>query len=133
MKEHLFTYGTLLDQYAPREIAAMIKKLKPAGKGYIFARLYDLGEYPGAVLDSSRRYKVFGKILELPADRRLLKQLDSYEAFNPERPAESLFLRKRATIHRTNERSLTGWVYVYNGSVDSAPIIEQGRYSKMAV
>src|SRR5437868_13519901 len=133
MKEHLFVYGTLADDNVPRKIAATIKQLHPAGEGYIFARLYDLGEYPGAVLDSSKRHKVFGKIFELPADRRPLEQLDSYEAFDPKRPGASLFLRKRTRIHRPDQPSVTGWVYEYNGTVNSMPVIANGRYSKMPV
>lgn len=133
MKEYLFAYGTLIDGNTPREIAATLKQLKPVGKGYIFARLYDLGEYPGAVLDDSKHHKVFGKIFELSADRRLLERLDDYEAFDPKRPAGSLFVRKRTAINRTNQPPLTGWVYEYNREVNSSSVIKSGHYSKLSL
>jgi gamma-glutamylcyclotransferase (GGCT)/AIG2-like uncharacterized protein YtfP len=133
MKDYLFTYGTLAEDDAPRQIVATVKKLKPVGNGYIFARLYDLGEYPGAVLDHSKRHKVFGKIFELPGDRKLLEQLDQYEAFNPKQPSASLFVRKRIAINRSNCPPVTGWVYEYNHDVDSSSAIKSGHYWKVSV
>jgi gamma-glutamylcyclotransferase (GGCT)/AIG2-like uncharacterized protein YtfP len=132
MKDYLFAYGTLIEKSAPRAIAATIKHLKPIGDGFIFARLYDLGEYPGAVLDGSHRYKVFGKILEIPANGRILERLDEYEGFNRERPDKSLFLRKRAIINRTHRSNLEGWIYEYNGNVGTASLIKSGHYTKVA-
>ena len=132
MKEYLFAYGTLVDHHVPREIADTVKQLKPAGTGYIFACLYDLGEYPGAVLDESRRHKVFGRIFELPADPRVLERLDDYEAFDPKQPAASLFVRKRTEINRSNQPPLKGWIYEYNGDLKSSSLIKSGYYSKVS-
>ena len=133
MKDYLFTYGTLAEDKAPHQIVAAVKQLKPVGRGYIFARLYDLGEYPGAVLDHSKRHKVFGKIFELPADPKLLGRLDEYEAFDRKRPAASLFVRKRTAINRSNCPPVTGWVYEYNRDVNSSSTIKSGRYWKVSV
>src|SRR5262245_17632130 len=106
MKQYLFAYGTLADGSPPPEIATAVKQLKSLGKGYSFARVDDLREYPGAVLDDSKRHKVFGKIFQLPADSQLLTRLDEYEAFHPKRPAGSLFVRKRTAINRPNHPPL---------------------------
>jgi gamma-glutamylcyclotransferase (GGCT)/AIG2-like uncharacterized protein YtfP len=132
MKDYLFGYGTLAAENAPREIAGTVKKLKCLGEGFIFGRLYDLGEYPAAVLDSSPRSKIFGKIYELPDDPRLLDRLDAYEEFDSEHPARSLFVRRQASINRPNKQKVKGWVYEYNGDVRSLPRIRNGRDSKMA-
>ena len=130
MRDYLFAYGTLLDRRVAPEVAPVIERLKPIGRGYIFARLYDLGEYPGAILDRSQRHKVFGRIFELPADAGVLKRIDAYEGFNPRSRATNLFVRKRTTIKRPNGQPLHGWVYVYNRDVNSSPIIQTGKYSK---
>jgi gamma-glutamylcyclotransferase (GGCT)/AIG2-like uncharacterized protein YtfP len=132
MREYLFAYGTLADD-TPQEIAATVKQLKFVGEGFIFGRLYDVGEYPGAVLDDTRRSKVFGKIFEIGADPSLLQRLDKYEGFNRRRPAKSLFVRKRIVINRPNKAPLTGWVYEYNRDLKSTPVIKTGRYSKVSV
>jgi gamma-glutamylcyclotransferase (GGCT)/AIG2-like uncharacterized protein YtfP len=110
-----------------------MKRLKFVGNGFIFGRLYDIGEYPGAVLDDSHRSKIFGKIFELGADASLLERLDRYEGFDRERATTSLFVRKQTIISRPNQPPLTGWVYEYNRNVDSAPMIKAGRYSKASV
>jgi gamma-glutamylcyclotransferase (GGCT)/AIG2-like uncharacterized protein YtfP len=133
MKQYLFAYGTLAEDNVPREIAAAVKQLTIVGAGFIFACLYDLGEYPGAVLDERQRYKVFGKIFELPADRNLLDRLDAYEGFDPERPAASLFVRKCTAINRPRQAPVTGWVYEYNGDVHASSLIKSGHYSKVSV
>ena len=130
MKHYLFAYGTLAGTHVPQEIATAVKRLKYVGDGFIFGRLYDLGEYPGAVLETERQNKIFGKIFEVPRDPSLLKRLDGYEGFNPNRPARSLFIRRRTTISRPNQPPLTGWVYEYNGSINSHPAVKDGHYVK---
>jgi gamma-glutamylcyclotransferase (GGCT)/AIG2-like uncharacterized protein YtfP len=129
MKDYLFAYGTLADAQPPQEIATAVKRLKYVGEGFIFGRLYDLGEYPGAVLESERRNKVFGKIFQLPQDRTLFNRLDSYEGFDPRRRARSLFIRRRTTIRRPDQPPLRGWVYEYNGSVNSQLLIKDGHFA----
>jgi gamma-glutamylcyclotransferase (GGCT)/AIG2-like uncharacterized protein YtfP len=130
MKDYLFVYGTLAEENAPREIADDVKELKYIGKGLDFGRLYDLGDYPGAVLDAGARRKIFGKIYELPSNSKLLNRLDTYEEFDPEHPAKSLFVRRQTSINRPNKKKVKGWVYEYNKGVRHRPLIENGRYSK---
>jgi len=132
MKDYLFVYGTLVEENAPREIAGTIKKLKYVGDGFVLGRLYDLGEYPGAVLVASPTNKIFGKIYELPDDPGLLDRLDAYEEFDPEHPAKSLFVRKQASITRPSKKKVKGWVYEYNGDIRSLPLIKNGYYSPVA-
>src|SRR5262249_5294765 len=65
-------------------------------------------------------------------DRALLNKLDAYEGFEPGRPRQSLFVRKRTSILRPKQSPLTGCVYEYNGDVKSFPIIKNGRYPKVS-
>jgi|SRR5262249_10848525 len=132
MKRYLFAYGTLAEDQVPAEIAAAVRKLKCIGEGFVRGRLYDLGHFPGAVLSGRPTDKVIGKIFELPEDRALLNKLDAYEGFEPGRPRQSLFVRKRTSILRPKQSPLTGWVYEYNGDVKSFPIIKNGRYPKLS-
>jgi gamma-glutamylcyclotransferase (GGCT)/AIG2-like uncharacterized protein YtfP len=133
MKDYLFAYGTIAEDNAPQEIAGAVRQLKYVGDGFIFGRLYDLGECPGAVLQHSRHHKIFGKIFEVPAGSTALARLDAYEGFNPYRPSESLFVRRRTAIGRPKQRTLRGWVYEYTRPIESLPMIENGRYSKVSV
>jgi gamma-glutamylcyclotransferase (GGCT)/AIG2-like uncharacterized protein YtfP len=131
MKQFLFVYGTLAE-HPPGEIADVVQQLELIGDGSIFGRLYDLGEYPGAIL-GSRPDKIFGKLLRLPERdaETLLRRLDAYEGYDPKDPASSLFVRRRITINRPNRSPVIGWVYEYRGSVKSRPLIKSGHYARV--
>ena len=119
--QYLFVYGTLLPGRAPAGIAATVDRLKPAGDGFVRARLYDLGEYPGIVLDETGE-KIPGKIFRLPAEPEVLKRLDEYEEFDAAQPEASLFVRKKWPVTKKNgNKKLICWVYVYNPHAGVAP------------
>ena len=98
MPAYLFAYGTLQPGRAPAEIAAAVAKLLLVAEGYVRGQLYDLGDYPGAILDSSSPQQISGTIFELPEDPDILSQLDAYEGFDPDAPEQSLFLRVQCTV-----------------------------------
>jgi gamma-glutamylcyclotransferase (GGCT)/AIG2-like uncharacterized protein YtfP len=77
-KGYLFSYGTLLPQHAPREIASTVRRLRRVGQGLVRGRLYDLGDYPGAVLTRNGPL-IRGLVFELPEDPEVLERLDQYE------------------------------------------------------
>ncbi|HTK39042.1 MAG TPA: gamma-glutamylcyclotransferase family protein [Pyrinomonadaceae bacterium] len=131
MKQYLFTYGTLTEELAPQEIYRSVKKLKYIGNGFVYGRLYDLGKYPGAIFDRFHESKIFGKIYELP-DSQILKEFDNYEEYDPNKPTKSLFVRKQVLINRSNQKKIKAWVYEYNRDVGKSPLIENGRFTKIA-
>lgn len=53
MPDYLFAYGTLLPGAAPAEISGAAARLKAVGEGQVRGLLYDLGHFPGAVLDAA--------------------------------------------------------------------------------
>jgi gamma-glutamylcyclotransferase (GGCT)/AIG2-like uncharacterized protein YtfP len=120
MPELLFIYGTLHPNRAPAEIASAVRRLKSLGPATIHAKLYDLGEYPGIVLDHSASHTVAGELFAVP-DAETLTLLDAYEDFRPHDPAHSLFLRTQTTATLPDGSSLTCWVYVYNRDPPSDP------------
>ena len=64
-RQLLFVYGTLMEGFNrswQKTLGA-----KPIGKGTMVARLYDLGEYPGAVLAPGASDRVEGELYELRA------------------------------------------------------------------
>lgn len=130
MSDYLFTYGTLHPEHAPDEIALAVEKLRPVGKGFVHGVLYDLGDYPGAVLDPSSKRRISGTVFRLPEDADVLRQLDQYEGFNPDAPGKSLFIRTRHPVVLASGRTLECWIYVYNGKPEDARILPSGRYRK---
>src|ERR687884_634015 len=130
MSKYLFLYGTLLSSHAPSEIAETVMKLRRVGRGYVHGHLYDLGEYPGAILDKSLNARISGEVYEIPDGEDVLASLDLYEEFNPARPKDSLFVRRQASVTLSNGRVLDCWVYIYNKDPGAAPLVVGGDYSK---
>ncbi len=128
MSDFLFSYGTLLPEYAPGEISGTIAKLTAYASGWVRGVLYDLGDYPGAVLDPASSSKVFGTILHLPANTTVWDELDAYEGFDATNPSASLFIRKRCPVVLANGPTIECWIYEYNGERNRSLIITTGRY-----
>ena len=130
MTEYLFLYGTLKPNKAAGDIAETVQRLRPLGPATVPGRLYDFGDYPGAVIDQSARTSIKGELCELPSDGSTLKSLDEYEEFNTADRKNSLFVRARAIADLNDGRRLTVWVYVYNRDPGGARLIVSGDYSE---
>jgi gamma-glutamylcyclotransferase (GGCT)/AIG2-like uncharacterized protein YtfP len=130
MKEYLFTYGTLSPEFAPLEIAEAVGRLKFVNDGFIRGWLYDLGDFPGAVLDEKSPNYVFGQVFQLPDDKLVLNQLDEYEEFDLNNIKGSLFVRKKATVTTANQRKIECWIYVYNQIPEQAELVASGNYTE---
>ena len=114
MSEFLFTYGTLRPGHAPEEIAPTVAKLRAVGNGFVYGTLYDLGAYPGAILDPASTRKISGSVFEIPNDPSVLQQLDAYEEFDSSALEESLFVRTLCAVELESGGMLQCWIYVYN-------------------
>jgi gamma-glutamylcyclotransferase (GGCT)/AIG2-like uncharacterized protein YtfP len=115
MPEPLFIYGTLHPDRAPAEIADAARRLTSIGPATICARLYNLGAYPGAVLDEAAP-PIPGELFAVPDDATLAR-LDWYEDYRPGDPDSSLYLRVQTTATLSDGSQRTCWVYVYNREV----------------
>ena len=113
----LFIYGTLHPDRAPAEIAAAVRRLAPLGPATIRARVYNFGEYPGAILDDDPdpdARPLAGHLFRVP-DFETLAALDRYEDFRPADFDASLFLRVETTATLPDGTHHPCQVYVYNG------------------
>lgn len=128
MSGYLFTYGTLQPGRVPAEIAQTAKKLQPVGKGFVRGVLYDLGDYPGAILDPSSQRTITGTVFQLPDEEGVLRRLDEYEGFDSSAPGGSLFIRAMEPVMLASGGAVECWVYVYNRDAKRARILESGVY-----
>ena len=128
MREYLFVYGTLLPQHAPAEIAGTVRRLRRVGSGLLRGRLYDLGRYPGAIVDQKSHSRIHGEVFELPGDRKTLAALDAYEESAPGSHGSDFFVREMCPVTMPGGRRRDCWVYTYNGDLRSARFIVSGRY-----
>jgi len=130
MTEYLFLYGTLKPNEAASDVAETVRTLRRVGSATVPGRLYDFGDYPGAVIDRSAKTSIKGELFELPNDDSTLRALDDYEEFNRTDRRNSLFVRTRTVATLQGGRQINAWVYVYNRNPGSARQIASGDYSK---
>jgi gamma-glutamylcyclotransferase (GGCT)/AIG2-like uncharacterized protein YtfP len=130
MSQYLFLYGTLKPNEAASEVAETVKTLRHVGSATVPGRLYDFGDYPGAVIDQAAESSIKGELFELPNDDSTLKVLDDYEEFSRTDRKNSLFVRIRTVATVQGGRRLNAWVYVYNRNPGNARQIASGDYSE---
>ena len=123
---YLFIYGTLMDKH--NEYGAYLQQnCTFYADGKVKGRLYDLGEYPGAVLDNTINTYIYGKVFLVNKIDEVLVRLDEYEGFGPDEEQPNLFVRALVPIQITSE-VLYCWMYLYNLPTGEFTKIESGKY-----
>jgi gamma-glutamylcyclotransferase (GGCT)/AIG2-like uncharacterized protein YtfP len=124
----LFVYGTLRRGFALHH-ALQESGAKQEGKGRIHARLFDLGDYPGAVSAVKSTDFVEGELYHLPSPSKQLSILDGIEEFDPKHPRTSLFRRRLVSVRLENGRRTKAWAYFLNHRPRHARLIPHGNYA----
>jgi gamma-glutamylcyclotransferase (GGCT)/AIG2-like uncharacterized protein YtfP len=123
----IFAYGTLDKTAIFRDLVSS-GRARFIGNGRIRAKLYDLGEYPGAV--EHKRGYVHGRLYEVKGIDEVLPLLDEYEEFYPDKPESSLFIRKVMWAVMESGERVKAFVYLYNGVVEENRLIPKGVWDK---
>jgi gamma-glutamylcyclotransferase (GGCT)/AIG2-like uncharacterized protein YtfP len=133
MADYLFVYGTLLPHLAPEAVVNEVRQFKWLGQAVASGRLYNLGAYPGAILDPAADTRIIGQVCQLPDNPSVLAALDAYEGiYYADHLPDSLFVRTTTTVKFSDGREITCWIYVYNRDVGDAPLVTDGDYAKIA-
>lgn len=98
----LYVYGTLRPGFNPLT--------------QVSGTLYDLGWYPGVILDDGPGF--MAEAVQVTSVE-MLRELDSYEGYRPNDPENSLFIRKPV---------LDGQIYVYNQPIERRKIVPGGDW-----
>ena len=130
MKEHLFVYGTLMENVDSQITRFLKQNSLFVGKGSFQGKLFDLGHYPGAVFLPNAKNKVFGHIFELFNTQKTLKVLDEYEAVGEQFGQFNEYVRKLVPID-FNEKQISCWAYLYNLPTENLKEILSGNYLEM--
>ena len=126
MNNLLFIYGTLLNE--DNEYALYLKNnSRFYSTGKLKGKLYDIGEYPGAVLSDGDH--IYGSILEINDPEKVLSIIDDYEGFGDNQLQPNEFIRVLTKIE-TGSGFVNCWVYLYNLPVTGLLQINSGRYIK---
>jgi len=126
MTKHLFVYGTLAPGREPMPLRPQIARMTLVGTASVAGALYDLGTYPGAILDGSDR--IFGSVFQVPGDDAFWQALDSYEGFDPGQPNAGLFRRETCRARLDPGQEVTCDIYVYNGTPPRGQRVADGLW-----
>jgi gamma-glutamylcyclotransferase (GGCT)/AIG2-like uncharacterized protein YtfP len=128
---YLFAYGLLMGKTGSFVVDGVLKtQLVPVSRATIRARLYDLGDYPGARASDDPAHRVHGTLFRLRNPGVALPVLDRFEAFHPRRPTRSEFVRQIASVSRPRLRApVRAWVYYYNGHPLASALVPGGDYT----
>ena len=123
----LFVYGTLLPECNLSISTQFLEETEFLGNGYVFAKLYDLGDYPAMVLDITYEHKVFGQIYRLHSPKKTLALLDDYEDINPSFPEDNEYIRAVVKVN-SKEIEINACAYLYTKDVLPLKKIPSGDY-----
>jgi gamma-glutamylcyclotransferase (GGCT)/AIG2-like uncharacterized protein YtfP len=124
--QYLFVYGTLLDEgntYA----AYLYEHSVFYRKGKFRGTLYNIGNYPGAILQLVSGSYDYGSIFLINDPKSVLKELDDYEGFGDDFAQPNEFIRVLVTVETENGQ-LACWVYIYNHDTSGLPRVASGTY-----
>jgi gamma-glutamylcyclotransferase (GGCT)/AIG2-like uncharacterized protein YtfP len=128
MNNLLFIYGTLLNDNNDYGIYLKNNSFFYS-HGKLQGKLYDVGEYPGAVLTDEKGSYIYGDVLEIIDPAEVLKIIDDYEGYGEHQPQPNEFVRVLTEVE-TDAGAVTCWLYLYNLPVSGLRLIEEGRYIK---
>ena len=126
MIDLLFVYGTLRDE--KNNYGAFLHQNSVLfGNAKLRASLFDLGDYPGAVINSDGPDEVQGILLKMNDPEKVMGVLDIYEGFGVDQPQPNEFVRILTEVE-TIQGPVSCWVYVYNLSVAHLrPLVAQSN------
>jgi gamma-glutamylcyclotransferase (GGCT)/AIG2-like uncharacterized protein YtfP len=102
---HIFVYGTLRSESDHPMARRLRSKARHIGKGTVPGHLYDMGWYPAAIFDEGEKRRIIGDVFALKAGSRLLADLDTYEAGDPN------YRRVPLQVKLANGRTVEAWAY----------------------
>ena len=119
--ELLFVYGTLRQGFRAESLMRHAGG-RYLGKACVRGRLFNVGEFPGAVKAPGAPRRVLGELYCLPGAVRALKFLDRYEG--------SRYKREVTEVELQSGRRVRAWIYWLKRVPVSRPKIEGGDYTR---
>ncbi len=99
-------------------------------QGYFFGKLFDLGDYPGAIVGNDTREKVVGDIFIIHDAPHTFAVLDEYEEVGNHFPVPNEYKREEIIVYTHQEEKLEAWVYLYNHPTGQLSPIFSGDFLK---
>lgn len=117
--KYLLVYGTLRPCLGTPMGRWLSQRMQYIGPGHVFGHLFDLGTYPGLILDDHEGAKIkvdiFAYFKEYEA--ALFLKLDQYEGIT-DQTSDDEYQRVITKVY-TTQHLLSGWVYVLTGDLST--------------
>jgi gamma-glutamylcyclotransferase (GGCT)/AIG2-like uncharacterized protein YtfP len=117
----LFVYGSLRQGFRAEGLMCRAGG-RYLGNACVRGRLFNLGEFPGAVKTHGAPQLVLGELYYLPGAVRALNFLDRYEG--------SRYTREVTEVELQSGRCVRAWIYWLKRVPVSRPQIEGGDYAR---
>jgi gamma-glutamylcyclotransferase (GGCT)/AIG2-like uncharacterized protein YtfP len=124
---YVFVYGSLRRGFQSAAYEYISRYFNFFGEAKVKGKLFDLGEYPGAVPTQEDSF-IKGELYIVKTDSEFswaIAQLDDYEGVLVEPNEKPLYRREIADIY-LNDAIVPAWIYWYNGNVSDKPVVKSG-------
>lgn len=128
VNDKLFVYGSLLHNFNSVIGQFLKSNAHFLGEVYVKGVIFDLGQYPGLVVNPNGDKLVYGHLLQLSAPEQVFVTLDNYEGIQPERPGHSEYRRALIELESNAMQIDQAWSYVYNLPTTGLKEIPSGNY-----
>jgi len=128
IEDCLFTYGSLMSASGHPMALRLQAEARSLGAATIFARLYDLGSYPGAVGSPDPQDRVHGEMLQLAKPNETFGWLDDYEGCGRDDKEPHAYQRVITPAWLESGQHIDAWVYYYQWPIAEALHLRDGRY-----
>jgi len=127
---NLFVYGTLMSfavgSYGAVQRARLQREARLLGPAKVYGRLYDLGDFPGVVLEDETSSIVHGELVHLDDAEAALAWLDRYEEISPGGSPSDLYRRVRTMATLAGGEPIACWVYELQGPTNGFKLLPEG-------
>lgn len=122
---YLFVYGTLLQDFNNTMSRFLAEHAAFVSKGYFIGKLYEVDNFPGAILSDDEAEKVYGSIYKIHDIHKTFEVLDAYEGVT-----DGLYRRLLVETYLNSGNPVNTWVYIYNQPTNHLKRIPSGNYLK---
>lgn len=122
---YLFVYGTLLQDFNNAISRFLTEQATFVAKGYFNGKLFEVDNFPGAILTNVESEKVFGSLYKISDSHKTFEVLDAYEGV-----ADGLYKRLLVEAYLDSGNSVKTWAYIFNHSTKHLKQISSGDYLK---
>jgi gamma-glutamylcyclotransferase (GGCT)/AIG2-like uncharacterized protein YtfP len=130
---YLFVYGTLMSgargELGAEQRLRLARESDSLGPASLhFARLYELGRYPGAAISDGEEDIVHGEVVLLADPDASLTWLDDYEGYVHGAGDSNEYDRLVSEVRLAGGETFDAWIYLLRRAPDASRRIDSGRW-----